>query len=151
MAVLEMHVRPTTRPALDWSEVCATEHGGVPVPARLSAPGSTPETGRDGAPARPVRRRTPSGSRPGGAPTVRGTGALSAPVAPGRRVAAAPVTGVRSCRVSAAPAAMDARATVPASVRVVDDVPTWVLLVCGVVFGIVMLLALAFVGGPAYV
>lgn len=33
---------------------------------------------------------------------------------------------------------------------VVDDVPTWVLLACGIVFGVVMLLALALLGGPAY-
>jgi hypothetical protein len=33
---------------------------------------------------------------------------------------------------------------------VVDDVPTWALLACGVVFGILMLLALALLGGPAY-
>lgn len=38
----------------------------------------------------------------------------------------------------------------PAGSPVVDDVPTWVLLACGVIFGLVMLLALAFLGGPAY-
>lgn len=48
-------------------------------------------------------------------------------------------TGVRSCRPSVA-----------APARVVDDVPTWVLLACGVLFGLLMVFALAFVGGPAY-
>ena len=31
-----------------------------------------------------------------------------------------------------------------------DDVPTWVLLTCGVVLGVILLLALAFIGGPTY-
>ncbi|WP_380059604.1 hypothetical protein [Dietzia aurantiaca] len=46
---------------------------------------------------------------------------------------------MRACEVQA-----------PAPAGVVDDVPTWALVVCGVLFGIAMLLALAFLGGPAY-
>lgn len=46
---------------------------------------------------------------------------------------------VRSCSVSA-----------PAEVNVVDDVPTWILLACGVIFGLLLLLAVALLGGPTY-
>lgn len=62
-------------------------------------------------------------------------------VSPGRRARVLPMSTsqARSCRVSA-----------PAEVSVVDDVPTWMLLVCGVVFGLILLLAVALLGGPAY-
>ncbi|WP_354054317.1 hypothetical protein [Dietzia sp. 2505] len=62
-------------------------------------------------------------------------------VAPGRRVLVNPASAgsVRAC-------GSEARSSVP----VVDDVPTWALVVCGIVFGILMLLALALLGGPAY-
>ncbi|MFN3600370.1 MAG: hypothetical protein ACK4UY_03160 [Dietzia sp.] len=62
-------------------------------------------------------------------------------VAPGRQVLVRPASPhqVRACGVEARPAA-----------PVVDDVPTWALLACGILFGILMLLALALLGGPAY-
>ncbi|MBB1008846.1 hypothetical protein G6010_04430, partial [Dietzia sp. SLG510A3-3B2-2] len=62
-------------------------------------------------------------------------------VAPGRRVLVRPVSTdrVRACHVEA-----------PASTGVVDDVPAWALLACGIAFGVIMLLAVAFLGGPAY-
>lgn len=82
-------------------------------------------------------------------PSVRGSAPLRSAVvparsvAPARRVRVRPVgvsgTGVRACRVDTA-----------AGAAVVDDVPTWALLACGVVFGLVLLLLVALVGGPAY-
>ena len=58
-----------------------------------------------------------------------------------RIVQARPVASdsVRACRVESS-----------APTRVVDDVPAWALLACGIAFGILMLLAVAFLGGPAY-
>lgn len=62
-------------------------------------------------------------------------------IAPGRQLRVLPASAkqVRSCRVSA-----------PSDANVVDDVPTWALLACGVVFGLLLLLAVALLGGPAY-
>lgn len=147
-----------------WTEVCAGEHGVGPV--RDSG-------GRGGRPASalpPVALRTrpvvrSKGRRAGGAVVTdrvrpvsarrsapgrrvafdrspaRGRSTSAAPVAPGRRVVVRSAGSVRACEVQAP-------ATAP--VGVVDDVPTWALVVCGVFFGIAMLLALAFLGGPAY-
>ena len=58
---------------------------------------------------------------------------------PASAVRPRPAITVRACRVDAPPRG-----------GVVDDVPTWALLVCGIVVGVLMLLALAFLGGPTY-
>lgn len=112
MSVLEMQSRPRvpSLPAVRWTEVCTTEHGGIDhrsVSPRVPAP--------------PV-------SRVGSGQPVR--------VLPAAGIG----TGVGACRVE--PTSGSA---------VVDDVPTWVLLACGLVFGLVLLLLVALVGGPAYV
>lgn len=63
--------------------------------------------------------------------------------APGPRARVRPAVsvgaGVRACHAESA-----------SGPTVVDDVPTWVLLACGLVFGLVLLLLVALVGGPAY-
>ncbi|WP_235026706.1 hypothetical protein, partial [Dietzia lutea] len=93
--------------------------------------------------ARPVGRRD-SASPIHGASTDRVVAhapATSRTSAPRRIVQARPVASdrVRACRVES-----------PAPTRVVDDVPAWALLACGIAFGVLMLLAVAFLGGPAY-
>lgn len=60
-------------------------------------------------------------------------------VTPGRRVLPRSSVKARACHVEA-----------PSPAGVVDDVPTWALLACGILVGVLMLLALAFLGGPAY-
>lgn len=82
----------------------------------------------------PLATRTRPVNRSGGGLATRSLG-------PGRSGPARPATTGQptACRV----------ATISAS-PVVDDVPTWVLVACGIVFGVVMLLALALLGGPAY-
>lgn len=134
MTVLELQQHTPSR--VRWTEVCATEHAPSPQVRALPALGAG--------------RRLPA-SMPvsPGAPRSSVRSVLAEPrerVVPGRDRATAPrravpaVTGgVRSCRREEF-----------APVRVVDDVPTWVLAACGVVFGLMMVLALAFVGGPAY-
>ena len=120
MAVMEMQSQ--ARPAVRWTEVCASEHGAAVV----ARPRPQIRAG-ELASARTLDRRGEVGHRS---------------VAPGRRVLVRPASAerVRACRVEA-----------PATSPVVDDVPAWVLVACGVVFGMVMLLALALVGGPTYV
>lgn len=78
---------------------------------------------------------------PAGPASRRFSSSATSTVAPRRRARALPMptSQVRSCRVSA-----------PAEESVVDDVPTWMLLVCGVAFGLMLLLAVALLGGPAY-
>lgn len=88
-----------------------------------------PGIARETAPVRPTSIRQAAASRPGSPDQ----GAL------GRRVLARPTSTVRACHVQA-----------PARAGVVDDVPTWVLAVIGITVGVLMLLALAFLGGPAY-
>lgn len=110
MTVLEMQSR--TRPAVRWTEVCATEHTDLMPPVRTGvAPSSTPVV----APGRSIAHRRRMPARPPSA------------------------EGVRACRVET-----------PADTAVVDDVPAWALLTCGILFGVVLLLALALLGGPAY-
>ncbi|MDX2355562.1 hypothetical protein [Dietzia sp. PP-33] len=116
-----LEMQSPSRQTTPWSEVCATEH------SRSSASGLRP---REDSRIHPVPRTLD-----------RGRPATTRSVAPGRRVlvrSASPAQA-RSCRVEVQPAS-----------PVVDDVPTWALLACGVVFGILMLLALALLGGPAY-
>lgn len=74
-------------------------------------------------------------------PSVRGYSGTAPLVGPGRRVLARPAVSdsVRACRVEA-----------PSVSGVEDDVPTWALLACGIAFGVIVLLAVAFLGGPAY-
>ncbi|UVE95583.1 DUF3806 domain-containing protein [Dietzia sp. B32] len=62
-------------------------------------------------------------------------------MAPGRRVLVRPASaeGVRACHIEA-----------PVASGVVDDVPTWALLACGIAFGVILLFAVAYLGGPAY-
>lgn len=111
MTVLEMQSRPRvpSLPAVRWTEVCTTEHGGVDH--------------------RAASRRVPD------ATAGRVDSGLPARVLPAPGVG----TGVRACRVESTSGS-----------AVVDDVPTWVLLACGVVFGLVLLLLVALMGGPAY-
>ncbi|MDV8000388.1 hypothetical protein [Rhodococcus sp. IEGM 1408] len=149
MSVLEMQSQ--SRPAVRWTEVCATEHSAVNLGAtehsavnlgatehsavnlgatELGAPATTRVRPRDGSERGLTIRTLDRGRR---VPTRSiGPGRLS----PVRPASAGQVT---ACRVAAKPAS-----------PVVDDVPTWVLLACGIVFGVVMLLALALLGGPAY-
>ena len=67
----------------------------------------------------------------------------SRPAAPARRLRmpADPAEHVRSCRIAGLS---------EWEVEVVDDVPTWILLACGVVFGILLLLAAVLLGAPTY-
>lgn len=143
MTILEM--RHEARPAMRWTEVCASDHT---APVRREASqhhelGSVKirPTAR---PARYAERSTVAersmvAEQRGSHARRPSTGTHL--VAPGRRVLArpAPADNVRACRVEA-----------PSVSGVVDDVPTWVLLACGVAFGVVLLLALALLGGPAY-
>lgn len=127
MTVLEMQSR--TQPALRWTEVCAPGHATVGPPVRSGglrtvaerAPLNEMSPGRIQAPARGV--------------------APARSLAPGREVLIRPASsqGVRACRID-----------VGTETAVVDDVPAWVLLACGIAFGVVLLLALALLGGPAY-
>lgn len=116
-----LEMQPQSRPTMSWTEVCAADH-------RLPATSATVR--RAEAMPRPTTRTL---DRPRPAP--------GRSVAPGRRVSAhsGSVGQVRACRVQTPP-------TSP----VVDDVPTWALLACGIVFGVLMLAALALLGGPAY-
>lgn len=148
MTILETHSH--TDSTARWTEICAAGHR-APAP---SADGVRRD--RDRAGERHVRGRT--GTRPGARPVGRrdsaspGHGAStdrvaafspasSRTAAPRRIVQTRPVASdrVRACRVES-----------PAPTRVVDDVPAWALLACGIAFGILMLLAVAFLGGPAY-
>lgn len=145
MSVLEMqsHAGPTVR----WTEVCPDDHR--ELGARAARPRIDRAPVRTGhAPRRTVVR--PGGDRPAVSPSRAGTlvrsrvPARPAPVttvAPGRRVLvrSAATDQVRACHVEA-----------PVSGGVVDDVPAWALLACGIAFGVIMLLAVAFLGGPAY-
>lgn len=145
MSVLEMksHAHPTVR----WTEVCPDDHRGQA--SRAARPRVAPAAVRSGiAPGRSVVR--PGGDRPAVAAVRTGTLVRSrvparptpaTTVAPGRRVLVRPAAAdqVRACHVGA-----------PTPGGVVDDVPAWVLLACGIAFGVIMLLAVAFLGGPAY-
>lgn len=131
-----------------WTEACPVEHGvaghhaGVAAPAVRRRADSrsrrrpvTPVSGR-----RIVSAGAPQRSRPSSASGVSVSRSNTvAPVAPGRRANPSSTSSVRACQVEA-----------PSPVGVVDDVPTWALLTCGLLFGMAMLLALAFLGGPAY-
>lgn len=129
MSVLEMQSQ--SRPAVRWTEVCATEHSTAHFSATTP---SVPVTTR-------VRPRDRSGRGPTNRTLDRGRQMPTRSIGPGRVAAVRPASAgqVTACRVAASPAS-----------PVVDDVPTWVLLACGIVFGVVMLLALALLGGPAY-
>ena len=168
-----MSVREIKRqsdPLAAWSEVCARDHGAPaatrarigsgtalaprPVNRPLTRPVSRPgdRMARRGRTAngqtlagRPVDTRSVvARSVVAGSMATRSASTSPAPtrsVAPGRRLSERSVSGhqARACRVEA-----------PLVSPVVDDVPTWALLTCGIVVGIIMLLALAFLGGPAY-
>lgn len=145
MSVLERqtHTGPTVR----WTEVCPDVHR--EQGARAARPRIDPAPIRT----RPALRRAdvgPGGERPAVSPARAGAlvrsrmparSAQLTSVAPGRRVLVRSVATdqVRACHVDA-----------PVSGGVVDDVPAWVLLACGIAFGVIMLLAVAFLGGPAY-
>lgn len=152
MTVQELQSSSDLAPS--WTEACPVEHGmretresrGPAVSRVAGAPfGAVPAGARHRPPNREsVRSGTnvvgSAGTRPVAlreAASLRSNSLVS--VAPGRRVLIRQTNDVRACRVEA---------TAPA--RVVDDVPTWALLACGVLFAVVMLLALAFMGGPAY-
>lgn len=137
MTILEM--QPQARPAMRWTEVCAADHL---APARRVG---GQFIGNVGVADRPATRPTRSAERSTVVervrPSVRGYSASATLVAPGRRVLVRPAVAdsVRACRVEA-----------PSVSGVVDDVPTWALLACGIAFGVIVLLAVAFLGGPAY-
>ena len=126
MTVLEL---PPSVSPVRWTEVCAADHR---ADRRLAA----------------TRRPAAASARTAIRPASTGRGRGAAPTAPGVRpgVRTRPAgsratagAGVRACRPSrVAPAA------------IVDDVPAWVLLACGVIVGLLMVLALAFIGGPTY-
>lgn len=129
MTVLEMQSR--TQPTVRWTEICATEHTTRARPTDMPARSASAPSMRSMRSTRPVQD-----------PSVRSMPSrTSRSVAPGRRTLVRPASTaqVRSCRVAA-----------PAEAGVVDDVPTWVLLACGVVFGLILMLAFVLVGGPTY-
>lgn len=120
-AVSVLEMKSQSHPTMSWTEVCAADHR-LPV---MSVPGRRVDTS--------ARLATRQLERPRHTQTRT--------VGPGRRVLArpAPVGQVRACRVQPQPAG-----------QVVDDVPTWALLACGIVLGVLMLVALVLLGGPAY-
>lgn len=138
-----------------WTVACPAEHGlsvsrENTAQRRVSADSSRTGALSVGHRPRPagepvVRQRGGSGvadrTRPAAQRQERPRRSITqAPVAQGRRVLARPAHDVRACRVEAA---------VPAGV--IDDVPTWALLACGVVLAVLMLVAVVFLGGPTYV
>ena len=125
MSVLEM--QPDARPIVQWTEVCPDDHRGDAI--RVGRTNTEPAPVRSGHAPRLVRPRG----------TARPASVTS--VAPGRRVLVRPAATdhARACHIAA-----------PAPAGVVDDVPAWALLACGIAFGVIMLLAVAFLGGPAY-
>ncbi|KAA0919594.1 hypothetical protein [Dietzia sp. ANT_WB102] len=145
MSVLEM--QPDTRPIVQWTEVCPDDHRGKatravrpdaePAPVRFGHAPRRTATGPEARRPTDISARTEILVKPRG--TARPASVMS--VAPGRRVLVRPAATdhVRACHIAA-----------PAPVGVVDDVPAWALLACGIAFGIIMLLAVAFLGGPAY-
>lgn len=148
MTILELHSH--TDSTMRWTGVCEGDHhpSGQPaddVRADAARTADRQVRGRTaGGPAgRPTGRRdaaSPTRGARGGRGTVVGTAPSRTP-SPRRSAQARPVSaeGVRACRIeSSAPAG------------VVDDVPAWALLACGVVVGVIVLLAVAFLGGPAY-
>lgn len=133
-----------------WSAACPVDHGlGQARGGRqgVLAPATRPT--KAGARKRPpTRSETRPGGEPGNAARVRPVGSPRgitvrpegrAPLAPGRRVLTRQGPTARACHVEA-----------PSRAGVVDDVPTWVLLACGILAGVLMLLAVALLGGPAY-
>lgn len=164
MTVTEMqsHARPTVR----WTEVCAVDHRGQFSSAGVAGAELPVRSGRP--PRRSVVR--PEGSRPAAASTrSASTSAVAGRAESGRAVSTRAESLVRP-RVPARPAsttsvapgrhllvrtvasdrARACRVDTPISTGVVDDVPTWALMACGIAFGVIMLLAVAFLGGPAY-
>ena len=126
MTVQEMQSHTDFTPRL--IQACPVGHGAFEhVPREL-------EDRRAGMSATADRVRPAAGVRVG---AVRSEGPSA--VAPGRRVLPRSSVRARACHVEA-----------PSPAGVVDDVPTWALLVCGILVGVLMLLALAFLGGPAY-
>lgn len=148
MTILEMHSH--TDSTAEWTEFCAAEHR---APAQHTF-GVRPDADRSGN--REARGR--SGTRPGARPVGRRDSASpSRGASTDRVVALAPATSRTSAPrriVQTRPVASDrvraCRVESPAPTRVVDDVPAWALLACGIAFGVLMLLAVAFLGGPAY-
>lgn len=137
MTILEMHSQ--ARPATRWIEVCAAEH--------ISPVRRMRREHRVGASARvrPAKRSPWSVDRSNIGERARPSGrarSTAAPlITPSRSIVARPAyaDNVRACSVEA-----------PSASGVVDDVPTWVLLACGIAFGVILLLVLALLGGPAY-
>lgn len=139
---LQSFAHPTVR----WTEVCPDDHRRAGVAP--GNPAARTASARIGTSRRSVDRL--AATRPGGGSGRPESGVRSrvparstavSSVAPGRRIVGRPASTerVRACHVAA-----------PVSTGVVDDVPTWVLLACGIAFGVIMLLAVAFLGGPAY-
>lgn len=147
MTVLEM--RSQAGLTVRWSEVCGPQHHSAAFALNLeealggARPDSLARVGRTFRDiARPASRvdRGPRGAEAGSSPgAVRPARGVS--VAPGRRAPTRVVSAdrARTCHVNTAAAA-----------KVTDDVPTWVLLTCGIVFGVMLLLAMAFIGGTSY-
>ena len=137
MTILEMHSQ--AHPATRWIEVCAAEHI-APVPRMRRE-----HRAGDSAKVRPARRSprsaAPSNIGERARPSGRARMTAAPHIAPSRSIVArqAYAGNVRACSVEA-----------PSVSGVVDDVPTWVLLACGFAFGVILLLVLALLGGPAY-
>lgn len=147
MTVLE--TRSQAGSTVRWSEICGPQHHSAAFalgfekavagssPDRLTRVRRNPRNV-----ARPATRveRQPraavAGSSPGSVRPARGVS-----VGRGRQVPARVISAdrPRACQVNTAAAA-----------KVTDDVPTWVLLTCGIVFGVMLLLAMAFIGGTSY-
>ncbi|MCT2262997.1 MULTISPECIES: hypothetical protein [Dietzia] len=147
MTVLELHSH--TDSTVRWTEICPAEHRASMhrVDHGVNAnPAADPRTRGRGVTrpgARPVGRHDAAAPRRGAPADRRPALAPTASRMPTPRLAdrTRPVSAdqVRACRIEA-----------PAPACVVDDVPAWALLACGIVFGVIMLLAVAFLGGPAY-
>ena len=153
MVVQELQSCPEVTPP--WTGVCPVGHGLGEI--RAGRPGVLAPAARQ-APVGP-RKRPPARSGSGLARVPRSAGRVrpvtSAPGAPVRAVpvrAAGRAPGAPGTRVliRATPAARACRVVAPPRAGVVDDVPTWVLVSCGMIVGVLMLLALAVLGGPAY-
>ena len=153
MVVQELQSSPAFTPL--WTEACPVGHAhgemrgsrpGILDPAVRPAsagaqkrPPTRSEFGLGGVPRSAERVRPVASPRGGSVRSVPGRTVGRAPVGAGPRVLPRSASAARACHVVA-----------PSRAGVVDDVPTWVLVSCGIVVGVLMVLALAFLGGPAY-
>lgn len=147
MTILEMHSQEGS--TVRWSEVCGPQHHSASVVPRAGGiaaeyiPAGSARTRRlPQSRVRPINRVERRSLVPVAGPrSAHARPARQLSAGPDRRVPGGAVTRdrIRACHVDTG-----------AAVRMTDDVPTWVLLTCGVVLGVILLLALAFIGGPTY-